>query len=93
MTSERSQAYGRVMKTMRDLAPTKLHDDEELRLREAADSLFFAEDLATDEGARAALVDVRALTRHLVDSGRWEDETAERLVSDLEACGPLTPVS
>lgn len=93
MTSERSQAYGRTMKTLRDLAPTKLHDDEERRVREAADCLFFAEDPANDEGARDALADVRALARHLVDSGRWEEETADRLVADVEACGPLAPVS
>ncbi len=93
MTSERSKAYGRVMGTIRSLGPSKLHDHEEQRVREAADSLFFADDLAADEGAKAALADARALARQLVESGRWDEERAERLVSDIEACGPLSAVS
>lgn len=93
MTSERSNAYGRVMRTLRELGPSKLHDEEEQRVREAADSLFFADDLATDEAAQAALADVRALRGHLVESERWDEERAERLVADVEACGPLSAVS
>jgi len=33
--------------------------------------------------------EVRGLARHLVDSGRWIGETADALVSDLEAAGPV----
>lgn len=93
MTSERSQAYGRVMKIVRDVGPTKLHDAEQQRIREAADGLFFSEDLASDETARASLLDVRTLARHLVESERWEEESAEQLLADLEGCGPLSPVA
>jgi hypothetical protein len=89
MTSDRTQAYGRVVKTLEDLGPSKLQPAEQDRIREAADNLIFAVDL--DE-ARAALEDVDALTAHLVSSGRWTSESAEQLHSDLLACGPVTPV-
>ena len=45
MTSERSQAYGRVTKLMDDLSASKLHASEQQIVRDAADSLFFCEDL------------------------------------------------
>ena len=89
MNTERTQAYGRVVKTLDDLGPTKLQPAEQDRIREAADTLIFAADL--DE-ARASLEDVEALAEHLVMSGRWSEERAEQLVSDLLACGPVTPV-
>ena len=90
MNSERTQAYGRVVKTLEDLGPAKLQPAEQDRVREAADTLIFAADL--DE-ARAAMADVDALAEHLVASGRWSDERAKQLVDDLLACGPVTPVA
>src|ERR671919_2586180 len=89
MTSDRTQAYGRVVKTLEDLGPAKLQPVEQDRVRDAADSLIFAADL--DEG-RAALEDVDTLVEHLVASGRWTSERAEQLAADLLACGPVTPV-
>jgi hypothetical protein len=89
MNSERTQAYGRVVKTIEDLGPAKLQDAEQARIREAADTLIFAADL--DE-ARASLEDVDALAEHLVASGRWSDERAKQLVEDILACGPVTAV-
>ena len=90
MTSERTQAYGRVVKTLEDLGPAKLQTDEQARVREAADTLIFAVDL--DE-ARAAMADVDSLAEHLVASDRWSEERAKQLVDDLLACGPVTPVA
>jgi hypothetical protein len=90
MTSERTQAYGRVVKTLEDLGPAKLLPAEQERIREAADNLIFAADL---EEARATLTDVEELAEHLVASGRWTTERAEQLVADLVACGPVTPVA
>jgi N12 class adenine-specific DNA methylase len=90
MTSDRTQAYGRVVKTLEDIGPAKLQPAEQDRIREAADTLIFAADL--DE-ARAALADVDMLIEHLVASGRWTSERAEQLGSDLLACGPVTPVA
>jgi hypothetical protein len=89
MNSERSQAYGRVMKTLSDLGPAKLHDDEQQLIREAADTLLFTE----DAGAEAVLNSVDQLASRLVDSGRLLEETAEKLVSDLEGCAPATAVT
>ena len=90
MTSERTQAYGRVAKTLEDIGPAKLQPAEQARIREAADTLIFAAD--PDE-AQAALADVETLTAHLSSSGRWTAERADALVRDLEACGPVTPVA
>jgi hypothetical protein len=89
MNTERTQAYGRVMKTLEDLGPTKLQPVEQDRVREAADTLIFAADL--DE-ARAALEDIDALAEHLVASDRWSEDRAQRLVEDILACGPVTAV-
>ena len=92
MTSERSQAYGRVMRTLEDVGPAKLTEAERERVRAAADTLFFAEDLGVDAEAREAVSEVTALARHLVESDRWLDDSARRLLQDVLACGPLQPV-
>ena len=90
MNTERTQAYGRVVKTLEELGPTKLLPAEQERIREAADTLIFASDL--DE-ARASLEDVDTLAEHLVASDRWSDERARQLVDDLLSCGPVAPVA
>ncbi len=89
MNSERTQSYGRIIKTLDDLGPAKLQAAEQERIREDADTLLFAADL--DE-ARPALDDVEALAEYLVATGRWTDESAARLKGDLIGCGPVTPV-
>jgi hypothetical protein len=93
MTSERSQAYGRVIRTLDDVGPAKLHASERELIRNVADTLFFAEDLSADADARDAVSDITRLARELVDSERWLDETARALLSDVLACGPLVPVA
>jgi hypothetical protein len=90
MTSDRTQAYGRVIRTLEDLGPAKLQPVEQERIREAADNLIFAADL---DDARGALTDVEALAEHLVATGRWTAERAEQLAADLVACGPVSPVA
>ena len=89
MNIERTQAYGRVVKTLEDLGPTKLQPAELDRVRDAADTLIFASGI--DE-TRAAMADIDARAEHLVASDRWSDERARQLVEDLLACGPLTAV-
>jgi hypothetical protein len=89
MNTERTQAYGRVVKTLEDLGPAKLQPAEQDRVREAADTLIFASGI--DE-TRAAMTDIDSLVDHLVASDRWSDERAKQLVEDLLACGPLTAV-
>lgn len=86
MTSERSQAYGRLMRTLEDMGPAKLHDLERHRIRNAADVLLFAD--ADDSGALDALADVEHLARHLAESGRWSGDRARRLADDVADCGP-----
>jgi hypothetical protein len=90
MTSERTQAYGRVVKTLDDIGPTKLQPAEQERIREAADTLIFA---TTAQEIGPALEDVRGLVQNLVSSGRWSDERADQLLDDVEACGPMSPVA
>ena len=87
MTSERATAYGRVMKALTDLGPSKMHDREQEQIRDAADTLFFA-DSASDENAWAALDAMGELAAHLADADRLLPETAEALLADLQACGP-----
>ncbi len=91
MTSERAQAYGRVVHTLDDLSATKLNAAEQDRIRDAADTLLFSED-PTAGATRTALDDIEALTRHLVDAGRWTDQRAQQLLDDVTACGPLAHV-
>jgi hypothetical protein len=90
MTSERTEAYGRVVRTLEDVGPTKLHESEQARIREAADTLIFA---SSPDEARAALADVDALCEHLVATDRWSAERAAELAQDVLACGPLAPVA
>ena len=90
MNSERTQAYGRVIRTLEDVGPTKLHESEQERVRNAADTLIFASSL---EEAREVLEDIDALADHLAATGRWSEERAGELAQDILACGPLAPVA
>jgi hypothetical protein len=81
------------MKTLEDVGPAKLTEPEREQIRHAADTLFFAEDLGNDAEARDAVSDVTALARHLVESDRWLDESARKLLQDVLATGPLAPVA
>ena len=92
MSPERSQAYRRVIKTLDDMGPSKLLDNEQQRVRYAADNLIFSNDLSADVEACDALDDVASLCRTLVESGRWQQETAMRLLDDVCECGPDSPV-
>jgi hypothetical protein len=85
MTNERTQAYGRVVKTLDELGPSKLFPAEQARIRDAADILIFAADI---EETRDSLRDIGKLAEVLVASGRWLEETVDRLIEDLLGCGP-----
>jgi len=89
MNSERSQAYGRVVKAVDDLSAAKLHRDEQDTIRAAADALLFCSDLRSDPAAEDALASVYELADRLVESDRLSREGADRLVVDVEACGPF----
>ncbi len=90
MSPERTNAYRRVVKTLDELGPTKLLGAEQDRIRDAADQLIFTADLDTDLAAREALTDAQRLCESLVESGRWEQTTACRLLDDVTDCGPAS---
>ncbi len=91
MSPERATAYRRVMRTLADLGPSKLLDGEQDRIRCAADNLIFSSDVLEDDAVREAMDDAEVLCRALVESGRWEQATANRLVDDLYDCGVERP--
>jgi hypothetical protein len=93
MNSERAQAYGRLMRTIREDGPVALDPGESALVREAADALLFCENLASDDEARDGLTRVGDLAGDLVGSGRWGPDRAEQLLRDIECCGPMAPVS
>ena len=80
------------MKVLEDLGPSKLMPHEQQQIRDAADSLFFCEDFATDPHGQEALAGAKELAARLTEAGRWIEETAQALVADLEATGPAAPV-
>jgi hypothetical protein len=88
VTPERSKAYGRLMKVVSATDEGALEPAEQAILREAGDALFFCEDIALDDDARAALSRVSDLAGQLVGAERWDPELAEQVLQDLEACGP-----
>ena len=91
MTSERAEAYGRVMHHLTELSGTKLQPTEVDRIREAADTLLFCEDSRSEE-ARTATHEAEALVEHLIDVERFTEERGHQLLRDLGECGPLAPV-
>jgi hypothetical protein len=92
VSPDRAQAYGRLMHTVNEDGPAALRPGECELVREAADSLFFCEDLSWDDEARDGLTRVGDLAGELVGSGRWGPERAEQLLRDIESCGPMAAV-
>ena len=90
MTAERAEAYGRVMRTLTELGPSKLQGFEQDAIRDAADARVFAHDGSAP--AVVAMVEVRELAARLIESDRWLVDAAVRLVADVEACGPVEVV-
>jgi hypothetical protein len=58
----------------------ELRPEERGRIREAADALFFCEDVELDSDARDAADEIADLAVELVESGRWDEDTAESRV-------------
>ena len=89
VTSRRAEAYGRVVRILNGPDAEELRPEELMRIRTAADSLVFCEDVELDSAARDAADEIADLAVELVESGRWDEDTAEALVSDVLACGPV----
>ena len=90
MSPERTASYRRVLQTLADLGPSKLQPLEQERIRFAVDTLIFSDGSASDEPARDAVADTERLCRALVESGRWELVTAERLATTSVPAGPAS---
>ena len=88
VTSERAEAYGRVMQIVSADGEERLEAGEQAELREAADALFFSTDIAGDSEARDALGRANDLVSRLREAERWSPDYAEQALRDLEACGP-----
>ena len=82
MDSERSQAYGRVVKTLEQTGKGALTVEEKQTVRTAADALLFDGGDAYDE-----LAAVEDLVQQLVDDGRWTAAGGRRFVDDVAGCG------
>jgi hypothetical protein len=91
-TSERSQAYGRVVRTLDHLGPTKLLPHEQDIIREAADTLLFTEGPPAGTAPGEAVAAIEAVAAHLVQTERWTPDRASLLVDDVLACGHLEVV-
>ena len=89
MTESRTQAYARVVRTLGDVGPTKLHAAEQELIRETADTLIFAATFDGDLAASEAVDALAVLAGRLATSGRWTEERVEQLVDDILSCGPL----
>ena len=89
MTIRRAEAYSRVVRVLEGPDGEELRPEELERIRLATDSLFFCEDMEQDSDARDAADEIADLAVELVESGRWDEDTAEALVSDVLACGPV----
>jgi hypothetical protein len=87
MTSMRTVAYRRVMRTLRGLDAPALSAVEQDRVRESADTLLFASDL-DDGDVAGALAEVAILADELIDAERWTPRRARQLLDDIWACGP-----
>jgi hypothetical protein len=92
MNAERAQAYGRVMKTLSDMGPSKLQPRERDLVRETADAMLFADGAEQDAHAVMAMRALQQMAENLVESERWLFESADRLLRDIEECGPEAPV-
>lgn len=86
MNADRADSYTRLTRYLEDVGPSKLHADEQDRVRHAADTLVFAG--AWDGDVAQALEDINNLAGDLVDAGRWEPGSAEYLVELVGSCGP-----
>jgi hypothetical protein len=78
------------MKALADLAAAKLHGPEDATFREAADAMLFCEDFTEHGSAYEALADAGRLRVRLEEAERLSPETLDRLLFDIQACGPAT---
>jgi putative hemolysin len=84
MASQRAQAYGRLKERLTQL-DSRLPSAEKRRLQDAGEFLLFCD----DSGAYSRVCHIASLMESLVGTGLLSQRSAEGLVADLVACGPL----
>jgi hypothetical protein len=77
------------MKLLADMGPSKLQPREQDLVREAADAMLFSDDLEQDAHARMAVAALQEMAERLIEADRWLFQTADRLMRDIEDCGPV----
>jgi hypothetical protein len=90
MITERSRAYGRIMRTL-SACQRRGAVDEVARLREACSTLVFA--CAPSPHDRHALTDAVIAVADLVARGTISSELAAAIVDDILRCAPHDPAT
>ena len=87
MTSEQAESYTALVALLASENGVTLRPSETETLRRAADSLFFA-----DEDSTSVREEAQAIFDALAESGRWSEERAASIASQLDGCGrvPVT---
>jgi hypothetical protein len=94
MNSERAQAYGTAVQTLRDLQPSKFTSEQMELFVECADALLFADDDASVAAAGELYERAAAELDAIAEADRLMPETAERLKGELSAIGaPAAPAA
>jgi len=90
MTSDRSKAYGRLMKLI-EANVAVLHPSERQTLRDAADAHLFSPNAAADPQCWETTLAAEALLEVLVDFREWPMELADRIRVELSLCAGFEP--
>ena len=90
MTSQRSNAYGIALKTLRDLQASKFSADQMECFVTCADAYLFADDEASVLAADALFADAAAHLDAIAAADRLMPQTVERIKDELKAIGPGT---
>jgi hypothetical protein len=88
MTTQRSQAYARIMRTLSACPQQAALEKEVERLREACATLVFAS--LPSPRDRHAMTDAIIALADLVAGGHISSELAAALVDDITHCAPHT---
>ena len=90
MTSQRSNAYGIALKTLRDLQASKFSAGQMECFVACADAYLFADDEASVLAADALFADAEAHLDAIAAADRLMPQTVQRIKDELKAVGPGT---
>jgi hypothetical protein len=85
MTAERAEAYGRIMRALKDHFG-QAADEEVARIREACDALVLAR--AQSPRDRHAITDAIVMLADLADRGAISRRLGAAMVDDIGRCAP-----